>query len=226
MNKKLYHILVVDDDTRIRNLLAKFLDQNGFFVSIAKDADEAKQLMVEFLFDLLIVDVMMPGQDGIDFTANIRKDSKTPVIMLTARGDFDDRIKGLEAGADDYLPKPFEPKELLLRINNILKRVHNATNQKDQICHFGDFSFSLSDLRLKKGNQYIHLTESEAKILALLCKEQSTPISREKIRTICGNIDERSIDVQITRLRKKIETNPKQPNYLQTIRNKGYVLYS
>jgi two-component system phosphate regulon response regulator OmpR len=208
---KLYHILVIDDDTRLRNLLARFLDENGFYISVAKDVQEAKKLMAEFLFDLLIVDIMMPGQDGIDFTINFRKESKIPVIMLTARGDFEDRIKGLESGADDYLPKPFEPKELLLRINNILRRLATTNKEQEKICYFGDFSFNFSNSRLKKGEQYIHLTEGEAKILAILCKEQSIVISREKIRTMCGDIDERSIDVQITRLRKKIETNPKQP---------------
>ena len=226
MNKKFYHILVIDDDTRLRNLLARFLDENSFFASVAKDTLEAKKLMAEFLFDLLIVDVMMPNQDGIDFTANFRKESKIPVIMLTAKGTFDDRIKGLESGADDYLAKPFEPKELLLRINNILRRVLGNNNEQERICHFGDFSFNFSNSRLKKDSQYIHLTEGEAKILAILCKEQSVVISREKIRAMCGDIDERSIDVQITRLRKKIEANPKQPTYLQTIRNHGYILYS
>jgi two-component system phosphate regulon response regulator OmpR len=225
-NTKLYHILVIDDDTRLRNLLARFLDENGFYVSVAKDTLEAKKLMSEFLFDLLIVDVMMPDQDGIDFTTKFRKESKIPVIMLTARGDFEDRIKGLESGADDYLPKPFEPKELLLRINNILRRIAGANNEQERICHFGDFSFNLANSRLKKGDQYVHLTEGEAKILTILCKEQSVVVSREKIRAIGGDVDERSIDVQITRLRKKIETNPKQPHYLQTIRNCGYVLYT
>jgi two-component system phosphate regulon response regulator OmpR len=226
MIKKIYHILVIDDDTRLRNLLARFLDENGFYVSVAKDTKEAKKLMTEFLFDLLIVDIMMPDQNGIDFTIDFRKESKIPVIMLTARGEFEDRIKGLESGADDYLQKPFEPKELLLRINNILRRLAGNNKEQEQICHFGDFSFNFSNSRLKKGDQYIHLTEGEAKILAILCKEQSIVISREKIRTICGDIDERSIDVQITRLRRKIEANPKQPIYLQTIRNGGYVLYS
>jgi two-component system phosphate regulon response regulator OmpR len=225
-NVKLYHILVIDDDTRLRNLLARFLDENSFYVSVAKDTEEAKKLMAEFLFDLLIVDIMMPGQDGIDFTINFRKEYKIPIIMLTARGEFEDRIKGLESGADDYLQKPFEPKELLLRINNILRRLVSTNKEQQKICHFGDFSFNFSNSRLKKGEEYIHLTEGETKILAILCKEQSVVISREKIATICGDVDERSIDVQITRLRKKIEINPKQPNYLQTIRNCGYVLYS
>lgn len=216
-------ILVVDDDTRLRNLLGKFLEENGFFIQLAKDSFEARLLMQETNFSLLIVDVMMPGESGVDFTLELRKSSKIPIIMLTARGDFDDRIKGLEAGADDYLPKPFEPKELLLRVNNILKR--SNFNQESQLCSFGSFCFNFNDNRLKKNNEFIHITDSEAKILSILCKEKGKIIPREKLALLCGGIDERSIDVQITRLRRKIEINPKQPHYLQTVRNRGYVLY-
>jgi two-component system phosphate regulon response regulator OmpR len=170
---------------------------------------------------------MMPNENGVDFTNSIRQDSRIPIIMLTARGDFDDRIKGLEAGADDYLQKPFEPKELLLRINNILKRFDIAPQANiTSVCNFGEFSFNLTESRLKRGENFIHVTDSEAKILTILCKEKGSPISREKLSTLCGGIDYRSIDVQITRLRKKIESNPKQPHYLQTVRNLGYVLYS
>jgi two-component system, OmpR family, phosphate regulon response regulator OmpR len=225
MEKKLYHILVIDDDTRLRNLLGRFLDENGFHVSLAKDTLEAKKLMQELLFDLLIVDVMMPNENGVEFTTSLRQSSRVPVIMLTARGEFDDRIKGLEAGADDYLPKPFEPKELLLRINNILKRM-SVVSDPENICRFGEFSFNLAESRLKKGEDFIHITDSEAKILNILCKEKGNAVSREKLSAFCGGIDDRSIDVQITRLRKKIEQNPKQPHYLQTVRNHGYVIYS
>ncbi|MBM3580288.1 MAG: response regulator [Alphaproteobacteria bacterium] len=214
------HILVIDDDTRLRMLLGRFLSENGFKVELGKDAAEARGLMQQQHFDLLIIDVMMPNEDGVRFTQNLRQTSAVPVIMLTARGAFDDRIKGLEAGADDYLPKPFEPKELLLRINNILKRT-NAPAQP--ICQFGEFSFSFADSRLKKGEQPIHITESETKILAILCREKNSPVSREKLSDLC-NIDSRSVDVQITRLRKKIEQNPKQPQHLQTVRNLGYVV--
>lgn len=226
MNKK--HILVIDDDTRLRNLLGKFLEENNFQVSLAQDAANARQLMTQHVFDLMIVDVMMPNENGIDFTASIRESAKTPIIMLTARGEFDDRIRGLEAGADDYLPKPFEPKELLLRINNILKRISAPTpiqSSKNNLCKFGDFTFSLTDLRLKRGEEFIHITESEAKILAILGKEIGKAVSRESLSAQCGDIDDRSIDVLITRLRKKIEANPKQPHYLQTLRNIGYILH-
>jgi len=224
MTKKLHHILVIDDDTRLRTLLGRFLDENGFQTSLAKDTDEAKKMMQELMFDLLIVDVMLPNENGVDFTTNLRKSSRIPIIMLTARGEFDDRIKGLESGADDYLQKPFEPKELLLRINNILKRI-SVIKEPENICRFGEFTFNLAESRLKKGEEFIHVTDSEAKILNILCKEKGNSVSREKLSALCGGIDDRSIDVQITRLRKKIEQNPKQPHYLQTVRNHGYVIY-
>lgn len=220
-----HNILVIDDDTRLRTLLGRFLGENGFNVSLAKDTTEAKALMQQSKFDLLIVDVMMPNETGLEFTINLRQTSKIPIIMLTARGDFDDRIKGLEAGADDYLPKPFEPKELLLRINNILKRL-TKTPEAENTCTFGNFSFNFNDQRLKKGEEFIHITDSEAKILSILCKEKGNSVPRETLSALCGGIDERSIDVQITRLRRKIEVNPKQPHYLQTVRNRGYVIYS
>ena len=227
------HLLVIDDDTRLRNLLGKFLDENGFEVALAKDTTEARQFLQKQSFDLLIVDVMMPEENGIDFTDSFRKQASTPVLILTARGEPSDRVKGLEVGADDYLAKPFEPKELLLRINNILRRqgVVNHTPQaalatSQNFCQFGNFIFNFTESRLKKGEEFIYLTESEAKILAILCIEKGNIVSREKLSEICGNIDERSVDVQITRLRKKIETNPKQPQFLQTVRNQGYVLYS
>lgn len=219
------HLLVIDDDTRLRTLLGRFLGENGFEVLLAKDTTEAKNLIAENKFDLLIVDVMLPGETGVEFTSVLRQSSQTPIIMLTARGEFEDRIKGLEAGADDYLQKPFEPKELLLRINNILKRF-GSSGSDSNIHHFGNFAFNLTDSRLKKGNDFIHITDSEAKILGILCREKGKVVSREKLSSFCGDIDERSIDVQITRLRRKIEINPKQPHYLQTVRNHGYVLYS
>ena len=224
MAEKLYHILVVDDDTRLRGLLTKYLDDSGFNVSMAKDTTEARELMSKTQFDLLVLDVMLPEESGMDFAEKIRENSKIPILMLTAMGDQNNRIKGLEIGADDYLSKPFEPKELVLRINNILRRVNN-NKSPDDLCNFGDFSFSFNDLRLKKDGEYIHLTDSEARILLILCKELGKTITREKLSELCGGIDDRSIDVQITRLRRKIEQNPKQPQFLQTVRNHGYILY-
>ncbi|MSP33676.1 MAG: response regulator [Rickettsiales bacterium] len=227
------HLLVIDDDTRLRNLLGKFLDENGFQVSLAKDTTEARQLIAHTNFDLLIVDVMMPEENGIDFTNSFRTTSSTPILILTARGEPSDRIRGLEVGADDYLAKPFDPKELLLRINNILKRhfspsreVGSTSASTSDSCQFGNFTFTFAQLRLKKGDEFIHLTESESKILAILCKEKCVAVMRDKLSELCGNIDARSIDVQITRLRRKIEVNPKQPQFLQTVRNQGYVLYA
>ncbi len=221
---KKFHILVIDDDTRLRALLGKFLEENGFTVSLTKDAMEARELMLNNNYDLLVVDVMMPNEDGVTFTSKVRESSKLPILMLTARGEPDDRIKGLEAGADDYLPKPFEPKELLLRINNILRYRGISTTSVIDAVTFGNFSFSTSEAKLKKGEDFIYLTESEAKILSVLCQDKGNVVSREKLTALCGGIDDRSIDVQITRLRKKIESNTKQSEYLQTVRNQGYVL--
>lgn len=224
------HLLVIDDDTRLRNLLGKFLDENGFQVSLAKDTLEARELLKQNNFDLLIVDVMMPNENGIDFTNSFKENSAVPVLILTARGEPSDRVRGLEVGADDYLAKPFEPKELLLRINNILRRnaarpTLPAFSDSQSICQFGNFTFSFNESRLMRGSEFIHLTESEAKILAILCRHKGIAVMREKLSELCGNIDARSIDVQITRIRKKIESNPKQPQFLQTVRNQGYVLY-
>lgn len=231
MNKNLKHILVVDDDTRLRNLLGKFLVDNGYEASLAQNGQEANLLMMQHNFDLLIVDVMLPNQNGFDFTANLRQHSKIPVIILTARGEPSDRIKGLEIGADDYMPKPFEPKELLLRINNIFKRTTNIEQNllksiNDNKISFGEFNFNPQQLRLKKGEEFIHLTDNEAKILKILAENQGKPIARQDLCDLLPGIDDqRSIDVSITRLRKKIENNPKQPHYLQTVRNFGYILY-
>ncbi len=223
MTKK--KILIIDDDTRLRSLLGKFLAEHDFEAVLAKETNEAREILQTQKFDLLIVDVMMPNENGIDFTDDFKKSNKTPVLILTARGEPDDRIKGLEVGADDYLSKPFEPKELLLRINNILRRSQiNPTPTASKTVKFGEFNFELERTILKKGEQFIHLTDGEKKILAILCQDKNKPFSREELARISGNIDERSIDVQITRLRRKIEENPKQPEFLQTVRNQGYVL--
>lgn len=220
-----YLVLVVDDDTRLRSLLGRFLEENNFKIFLAKDASEARQLMKEVKFDLLIVDVMMPNESGVELVEFIRTTSNVSIIMLTARGEAEDRIKGLEVGADDYILKPFEPKELLLRINNVLKRSATQIPAKNEnICKFGEFLFNFEDFRLKKSGEFIHMTQSEAKILSILCKFKGEAVSREDLSAQCGDVDGRSIDVQITRLRKKIEKNPKQPYHLQTIRNRGYIL--
>jgi two-component system phosphate regulon response regulator OmpR len=221
MNK----ILVIDDDTRLRNLLGKFLSDHSFTVTLAKDAIEAGSIIKNHQFDLLVVDVMMPKLSGTDFTKNLRENgNNTPILMLTAMADVEDRIEGLESGADDYLSKPFEPKELLLRINNILKRNSSKKQGSQAICSFGNFQFNFEDLRLKKDNEFVHITDSEANILNILCKNLGKKVSRDDLSKACGDIDHRSIDVQITRLRKKIENNPKQPNFLQTARGLGYIL--
>lgn len=228
-NKK-NRILVIDDDTRLRNLLGKFLGENNFEVELAQETQQAKQILQEKDFDILIVDVMMPGQDGISFTDEFKKNSRTPVLILTARGEPDDRIRGLEVGAEDYLQKPFEPKELLLRINNILRRndyseLNSRVNgDKSAVFSFGNFKFDSVKMMLRHGDNFVHLTDSEKKILTILCKNMGQLLSRDNLAEMCGNIDVRSIDVQITRLRRKIEDNPKQPQFLQTVRNQGYVL--
>lgn len=224
MNK----ILVIDDDTRLRNLLGKFLADNGFETTLAKDAKDAALEMDKTSFDVIVIDVMMPGISGMEFTKNLRlRGLSIPVLMLTAMSDVEDRIEGLESGADDYLSKPFEPKELLLRINNILRRNNNISPfDSNAICRFGEFVFNFEDLRLRKGEQFIHITGSEGNILKVLCQNIGKKISRDELSRSCSDIDHRSIDVQITRLRRKIEDNPKQPIFLQSVRGYGYVLKS
>ena len=219
-------VLVIDDDTRLRNLLGKFLQENNFEVQLAGDTSQARDLLQDQDFDLLIVDVMMRGETGFEFTKSFRENNDTPIIILTARGDVDDRIEGLQSGAQDYLSKPFEPKELLLRIQNIIKSssTSSSTANLAEIYKFGDFSFNFSKKSLQKNTQFIHLTDSEKNILDILCRNSNKPISRDDLAKQCGDLDPRSIDVQITRLRKKIEENPKQPQFVQTIRNQGYIL--
>ncbi len=230
------NILVVDDDTRLRILLGKFLEENGFTVELASNAELAKEVIEKnnSIFQLIIIDIMMPGENGFELTSYFKQNPKTktiPIIILTARGNVNDRLVGLESGAEDYLSKPFEPKELLLRINNILKRINggpiknNKYENKEEICFFGEFSFNFGDLRLKRNQDFIYLTEAETKILAILCKNIGTVVSREVIAKSTGDIDIRSIDVQINRIRRKIEDKSKQPYNLQTIRNQGYILH-
>ena len=217
------HILVVDDDNRIRSLLKEYLNENNFIVSTSEDAENAKTKLSNFKYDLIILDVMMPGQDGYELTKELKKRIKIPVILLTAKGEVENRIKGLELGADDYISKPFEPKELLLRIKNLT----NKNKKIDlNIKHFvGNAQIDLNKMNivLKEKNKKINM--SEKKVLVEMLANPGKTYSREEIGKISGISQERSIDVMITRLRQKIEVNPKNPKYLQTIRGSGYVLW-
>lgn len=224
MNKSVTHILVIDDDTRIRDLLSRFLCEHGYYISMAADTKEARRLLKHYLFDLLIVDVMMPHETGIEFVNDLRKTNHVPVLMLTAMGDVEDRITGLSAGADDYLAKPFEPRELLLRIQSILYRYHANQTQTSHIS-FGSYQFDLQTGHLSKDNQPIPLTSSETDLLRFLCQHINRELSRDVISNHLSGINERSVDVLMTRLRIKLEENPKKPTLLKTIRGKGYVLY-
>lgn len=226
MDKEKTHILVVDDDTRLRSLLQRFLRENGFYVSAAKDAEDARARLKDYKFDMLIVDIMMPNESGLEFLEKLRHESNVPVIMLTAMGETHDRITGLEAGADDYLPKPFEPVELVLRIKNILKR---TPKEKEMIQDKFDLGLCLYDINKKelttKQGQIIHITPVEQALLSVLGQKSGQIFTREKLAELLGaGQSPRSIDVQITRLRKKIEKDSKNPRYLQTVRGKGYML--
>lgn len=219
------HILVVDDDERLRNLLRRFLTEQGYMVTTAADAGEARARLGVLEFDLLIVDVMMPGEDGIALTASLRGDGDLPILLLTARGEPEDRITGLEAGADDYLPKPFEPRELLLRVKNVLRRVERAPVQLSGSVTMGDFDFDLERLELRGPDGMVHLTSSEAALLKTLAIHAGSILSRQELArqsAMTGN--DRTVDVQVTRLRRKLETDPKEPRYLQTVWGEGYVL--
>ena len=217
------HILVVDDDTRIRTLLQRFLAANGYRVTTAGDAAEARQHLKNFTFDLIVLDVMMPGEDGLGLTASLRKTSDVPVLLLTARGEAADRIAGLESGADDYLPKPFEPRELLLRIAAIGRRARAERAALKEI-RLGAFRFDPERGEMTRDGQQVKLTGAETALLRLLAANAGKPISRQELAQRTGAGLERSIDVQVTRLRRKIEDDPKMPLYLQTVRSVGYVL--
>ncbi|MCW9032988.1 MAG: response regulator [Rhodospirillales bacterium] len=218
------HILAVDDDKRLRELLHKFLSENGFLVTSAADAAEARAKLESICFDLIVLDLMMPGESGLEFAQSLRETNDIPILMLTAMSEPDDRISGLEKGADDYLAKPFEPRELLLRINNILKRLPQVPSGTD-ILSLGEVSFDLKREELKRGDEVIHLTETESALLKILAKSPDRILSRDILCKESGTESEgRSVDVQVTRLRRKIETDPRQPRYLQTIRGQGYRL--
>ena len=223
MNKDIVHILVVDDDDRIRELVKQYLEENNFLVTSAKDAFDAKKKLEILKFDILILDIMMPGQSGLSLTKEIKKNNSTPIILLTAKGEAQDRIKGLELGADDYLGKPFEAKELLLRIKNILYKVQKPILPNE--IYIGRTIINLKKLEIKINNKIKKINPQEKKVLEKMLESPGKIFSRDDIGKIINISKERTIDVMITRLRKKIEFNPKNPKYLQTIRGSGYVLW-
>jgi two-component system phosphate regulon response regulator OmpR len=222
------HLLVVDDDERIRSLLKKFLMRNGFLVSTARDAAHARRVLAGLEFDLIVLDVMMPGEDGMALTRALRETLQTP--MLTAKGETDNRIEGLEAGADDYLPKPFEPKELLLRINAILRRMPDtsAADTAPKVLSLGVIRYDMERGEMWQGDDLVRLTATEVQLMKIFAAQPGVALSRaklvEELGRDRGQAQERAVDVQITRLRRKIESDPKQPQYLQTVRGAGYML--
>ena len=223
MENKNKHILVVDDDDRIRNLLKEYLSDNNYIVSTAENSEQAKNKLYLLKFDIIILDVMMPGQNGYDLTKEIKKKLKVPIILLTAKGEVENRIKGLELGADDYIGKPFEPKELLLRIENIIKKKNEINlNTKYNV---GSAEIDLNKMTINLKNELIKINNTEKKVLIEMLANPGKTYSREEIGAILDISQERSIDVMITRLLQKLEINPKNPKYLQTIRGSGYVLW-
>jgi two-component system phosphate regulon response regulator OmpR len=229
------HILVVDDDRRIRDLTARFLSEQGFNVVTANDAADARDKMKSLAFDLLVLDIMMPGENGLELTQSLRLESEVPILLLTARSETEDRIAGLETGADDYLTKPFEPKELVLRIQSILKRARTAPRAAPQrrVIRFGEFLFELDRRRLFRGEEPVYLTEAETDLLAELCNRAGEVVSRDELSSSSASEPDeaatesggsRQVDVQVTRLRRKIESDPRFPRYLQTVRGRGYLL--
>jgi two-component system phosphate regulon response regulator OmpR len=220
------HILVVDDDRRLRELLRKYLSDNGYLVTTAADAAEARQCLGGLAFDLVVLDVMMPGEDGMALTRALRAEgNRLPVLLLTARGEVDDRIRGLEAGADDYLSKPFEPRELLLRVASILRRSPRDEPEAARTLGLGAFTWDMDRSELTQGDQPVHLTQAERDLLAILAETAGQGVSRDDLAIRTGNsANPRTVDVQVTRLRKKIEDDPKLPRYLQTVRGMGYML--
>lgn len=224
------HLLIVDDDERIRELLRKFLMRHGFLVSAARDAAHARRILAGLEFDLIVMDVMMPGEDGVSLTRDLRTTLATPILLLTAKGETSDRIAGLEAGADDYLAKPFEPRELLLRINAILRRMPEPEPDAvlPKILNLGAARYDIERSELLRGEELIRLTATETQLMRIFTDNLRQPVSRAKLVEDLGRdkgqAQERAVDVQITRLRRKIETDPKQPRYLQTVRGEGYML--
>ena len=225
MASDLPHILIIDDDNRLRELLRQYLSENGFWVSAAFDAADARERLKVLTFDLLVLDRMMPGESGLDFAADIRKSSMVPILMLTAMIESEDRIDGFEGGVDDYLTKPFEPRELLLRINSILRRVPIKPSAPKEI-QLGDVVYHSKREEVMRNGTQIRLTDVEAALLKALASSPGVVLSREILTELTGaSGGVRAIDVQVTRLRRKIEPDPKLPIYLQTVRGKGYVLH-
>lgn len=218
------HLLVVDDDTRIRNLLKQYLTENGFRITVAGNADEARRQLAGLDFDLIILDVMMPGESGVELTRSLRADKAVPILMLTALSETDNRVAGLEAGADDYLSKPFDPRELILRISNILRRGGPATVPKVEQLVFGPYTFQIARRELKRGGETLKLTDREQEIMAIFASRAGETIPRHELVAGESDVGERTIDVQINRLRRKIERDPANPVWLQTVRGIGYRL--
>jgi two-component system phosphate regulon response regulator OmpR len=224
MNDERPHVLVIDDDNRLRDLLGKFLGEHGFLVVTASDAADARDKMTLFAFDIIVLDLMMPGENGLDFAEDLRRRSKIPILMLTAMGEPENRIEGLERGADEYLVKPFEQKELLLRLHNILRRLPSPSEPLADV-KLGEAVFFPGRGELNRRDQPIRLTDVEAALLGALARQPGEILSREELIHLTGaSGGGRAIDVQVTRLRRKIEQDPKLPRYLQTVRGKGYVL--
>jgi len=223
MEKIKYHILVVDDDDRIRELVKEYLNDNGFIVSTGSSAEEGKNKLSYFKFDLIVLDVMMPGQNGFELTKEIKEKSDIPILLLTAKSEVENRIQGLVLGADDYLGKPFEPKELLLRIKNIIKK--NKKIKFNKISKIGEAKVDLNKMSIQLKKRINKINNTEKKVLVEMLANPGKTYSRIQIGEISNIAQERSIDVMITRLRQKIEINPKNPKYLQTIRGSGYVLW-
>ena len=224
------HLLIVDDDERIRTLLQKFLIRHGFLVTAARDAAHARRILAGLDFDMIVLDVMMPGEDGLALTRSLRETMQTPILLLTAKGETENRIEGLEAGADDYLAKPFEPKELLLRINAILRRMPDTTADEaaPKVLTLGPIRYDMERGEMWQGDDLVRLTATEVQLMKIFSAQPGAPLSRaklvEELGRDRGQAQERAVDVQITRLRRKIEDNPKQPRYLQTVRGAGYML--
>jgi two-component system phosphate regulon response regulator OmpR len=219
------HLLVVDDDARMRDLLRRYLVTSGFRVTTAGDAADARQQMAAIAFDLLVLDVMMPGENGLDLTQDLKRTSPVPILLLTAMAEPEDRVNGLERGADDYLAKPFEPRELVLRIRNLLQRAPQVASGAQRELRLGPCRFDLERAELFRGAEPVHLTAAEASLLKVLAERAGEAVSRETLSEgaqFSGNV--RTVDVQMTRLRRKIERDPKFPRYLQTVRGTGYVL--